>query len=65
LESSDVEHLLYEQGASYVENPVTLIAVVHNQDRSVTVERSQDRLNTGRLAAFIPDQLTFTRRLGG
>jgi hypothetical protein len=64
LEVSDIEGLLSAKGATSITNPVTLVAVVHNFDRTVTVERSQDRLNTGRLAAFIPDGVNITRKAG-
>ena len=64
LEVSDLERLLSLRGAKSISNPITLLAVVHNFDRSVVIERSQDKLNTGRLAAFIPDVLTVTRKLG-
>lgn len=64
LEVSDIEGLLTAKGATSITNPVTLIAVVHNFDRSVVIERSQDRLNTGRLAAFIPDGVNIARKAG-
>lgn len=63
LTVSDLEHLAQVRGARSVTNPIDLIAVIHNFDRSVTVERSQDRLNTGTLAAFIPDVLLVTRNI--
>ena len=62
LEVSDIEKTLLNRGARVVDNPIDLVAVIHNVDRSVTVERSQNKLNTGRLAAFIPDVLLVTRR---
>jgi hypothetical protein len=62
LEVSDVEKILSDRGATSITNPIDLIAVVHNVDRTVTLERSQDKLNTGRLAAFIPDRINITRR---
>lgn len=64
LEVSDLERILSLRGAKSISNPITLLAVVHNFDRSVTIERSQDKLNAGRLAAFIPDVLTIQRKLG-
>jgi hypothetical protein len=64
LEVSDLERLLSLRGAKSISNPITLLAVVHNFDRSIVIERSQDKLNTGRLAAFIPDVLTIQRKLG-
>ncbi len=64
LEVSDLERILSMRGARSITNPVTLLAVVHNFDRSLTMERSQDKINTGRLAAFIPDVLNIARKLG-
>lgn len=61
LESSDLQKLVSDAGATSIENPLELFAVVHNPDRTVVLERSQNRLNTGRLAAFIPDVLTLNR----
>lgn len=62
LESSDIQGLILNKGASYIQNPIDLLAVVYNFDRTVTVVRSQDSLSTGRLAAFVPDAVTLTRR---
>jgi len=63
LEVSDLEGLVRNRGATSMRNPVDLIAVVHPFDRQVTVERSQDRISPGKLAAFVPDVLNITRRL--
>jgi hypothetical protein len=60
---SDLESLVKNRGASSMQNPVDLIAVIHNFDRSITVERSQNKINTGTLAAFIPDVITLNRLL--
>jgi hypothetical protein len=62
LEVSSLEQLASNRGATSVDNPIDLVAVIHNFDRSITVERSQDSLNTGTLAAFIPDVLLITQR---
>lgn len=64
LESSDLVNLAYKNGASSVSSPISLIAVVHNYDRTVTAQRSQDSLNTGRLAAFVADVINVNRRSG-
>lgn len=64
LEVSDLEKILSDRGATSIDNPINLLAVVHNFDRSITVERSQSGLNTGRLAAFIPDRVVLTRKTG-
>jgi len=63
LDSSDVQKRATDRGATYVQNPIDLIAIVHNVDRSVWAQRSQDRLSTGRLSAFIPDRLNITRNV--
>jgi hypothetical protein len=61
LQVSDMEKLAYNRNAVSVDNPIDLIAVIYNVDRTISVERSQDSLNTGRLAAFFPDVLNVTQ----
>jgi len=62
LEASDLQKIVTDRGANYVKNPLDIIAVVHNIDRTVQAARSQDSLTTGRLAAFIPDILNVVRK---
>lgn len=64
LEVGDLTNLAYQRGATGVDNPIDLIAVVHNYDRTVWAQRSQNALNTGRLAAFVADAITVNRRSG-
>lgn len=61
LESSALTDLPRRRGAGRVEAPVELIAVVHNVDRTIRVDRSKDSVSRGRLATFIPDVLTIER----
>jgi hypothetical protein len=61
LDASDIQHIITQRGATYVKNPLSLLALVHGNDRSVWAARSQDRLFTGRLSAFIPDRISVTR----
>lgn len=63
LEVSDITAVFVQRGSDSIQNPITLYGVVYNQDRTVTLERSEDRINVGRLAAFIPDVLNLTRNL--
>jgi hypothetical protein len=63
LESSDVQKIVSDAGATSITNPIDLIAIVHNVDRSVAAARSQNKLTTGRLAAFIPDILNIKRNI--
>lgn len=60
LQATDVAKRI--RGATYVVNPIDLVAVVHAADRGVWLSWSNDRINLdGRLAAFIPDSITLTR----
>jgi hypothetical protein len=62
LESSDIQNIAYRRGAQSVQNPLSLVAIVHHADRTILAQRSENALNTGRLAAFIPDVLNINRR---
>lgn len=64
LEVGDLNDIAYQRGATGVLNPIDLIAIVHNYDRTVQAQRSQNALNTGRLAAFVADRLNVNRRSG-
>lgn len=63
LESSDIQQIISGRGATSIDNPIDIIAVVHYPDRRIYIARSQDKLTTGRLAAFVPDVLNVTRVL--
>lgn len=65
MESSDIQRLVSNRGATSIQNPIDMLAVVYEFDRSITLARSQNALTTGRIAAFIPDQITLTRRVAG
>jgi hypothetical protein len=61
LEASAIGEIPRKRGASRVEMPITLLGVVHQVDRVVRIDRSQDFISRGRLATFLPDELTVTR----
>jgi hypothetical protein len=61
VESSDLQQIVLSKGANSISNPIDLVAVVHDLDRTVYLHRSQDKLTTGRLAAFVPDVIKLTR----
>lgn len=63
LEASDIQQIVLGKGATSIVNPLNLIAVVYSFDRSVIINRSADKLTTGRLSAFIPDAINITRKL--
>jgi hypothetical protein len=63
LDASQLNNICLSNGATSVQNPITLVAVIHNTDRSISVEESEDSLNVGVLAAFIPDVLNVVRNV--
>jgi len=63
LQVSAIEKILSDRNATSITNPLTLYGIIYNTDRTVTLEKSQDRINVGRLAAFIPDLVNLTRSL--
>ena len=62
LESSDLIGIAYRRGATGVISPIDMLAVIHNYDRSIWAQRSQNALNAGRMAAFVADVLNVNRR---
>jgi hypothetical protein len=65
LDASDLQKIVTDRGANYVQNPLDLVAIVHRVDRTMWAQRSQDRLSTGRLSAFISDRITVYRDVSG
>jgi hypothetical protein len=62
LSASDIDFLFRERGeAEDVTMPLGLVAIVHNQDRTISVERSEDALVVGRISHFFPGKLTLSR----
>jgi len=62
LSSSNVQKIFLDRGATDIDNPLDLIAIVHEADRTVTARRSQDAIGTdSRLCTFIPDVLNIVR----
>ena len=62
LDAVCVQNLPMTLGANIVSTPVNLVAVVHNEDRSVVLEQSQDFVGTSRLAGFFVDQLNINQQ---
>jgi hypothetical protein len=60
-ESSDLQNLALRRGATYVQNPINLVAVIHDEERKVSVDRSQDYVTHGRLATFFLGTVTVSR----
>lgn len=63
LQSNDIQRLISKRGATYIANPLELVALVHGLDREIWAQWSTDRINTnGRLAAFMVDSIELLRR---
>lgn len=62
LEASAVSDIPRRRGAQRVEMPITLLGIVHQIDRTIRIDRSQDAISTGRLSTFIKDVLNITRQ---
>ena len=61
VEVSDLEDIARRRSADYVQNPIELIAVVHDAERSISVDRSENYVTKGRLSAFFPGTIEVTR----
>ena len=61
VEVSDLVDIAYSRSATYVETPIELVAVVHDEERKISVDRSEDYVTKGRLATFFPDSITVSR----
>jgi hypothetical protein len=61
FEVSDIAQLLGNIGVHSVQNPVDLIALVHDTDRAIRLQLSQDYLTTTDLSAFFIDDVALTR----
>jgi len=64
LEVGDLNSLAFRRGATSVVNPINMLAVVYNYDRTIWSQRSQDSLSTGRLSAFVADVININRKSG-
>ena len=61
VEVSDLQDIAYKRSATYVQNPIDLVAIIHPEDRKIVVERSQNYVTHGRLATFFPGTISITR----
>lgn len=62
LQSDELIKVIKNRGASSVSSPLDIIAVVHSEDRSIWLDWSKDRINSGRLAAFFSTNIVLTRQ---
>lgn len=63
VESSDIVNLAYRRSADFVSSPIELVAVAHDAERKISVDRSENYVTKGRLATFFPDNVVVTREL--
>lgn len=62
LEASAISDIPRRRGASRVVLPIVLLGIVHNIDRSIQIDRSEDAISRGRLSTFVKDVLNITRQ---
>ena len=65
VEVSDIVNIAYRRSADFVGNPIELVAVAHDEERNITVERSQNYVTRGRLSTFFADSVVVTRESTG
>lgn len=65
VEVSDIINIAYRRSADFVESPLELVAVAHDADRTITVDRSKNYVTRGRLSTFFSDNVVVTRELEG
>ena len=58
VSSSSVQALAKNRGATFVTNPITLLAVTHIEDRTIVVERSTNYVTHGKLSTFFSGVIT-------
>ena len=63
VEVSDIINIAYRRSADFVVSPIELVAVAHDEERNITVERSQNYVTRGRLSTFFSDNIEVTREL--
>jgi hypothetical protein len=62
LDVSDIIGVVTGLGADHVDTPIGLAVLRHQKDRSLDVLVGMDRVETPRLAGFLPGNITVTRR---
>lgn len=62
LDVSDIVGVVTGMNADHVDLPIELAVLRHNKDRSVDVLVGKDRVETPRLAGFLPGNITLVRR---
>jgi len=54
VESSDLQDLARRRGSNFVVNPLEILAVAHDRERRIAVDRSFNFVTKGRLSAWFP-----------
>jgi hypothetical protein len=61
VESSSLQGFAKSRGATYVFNPITLLAVTYDENRKIVVSRSTNRVSHSRLSTFFPGVINITQ----
>jgi hypothetical protein len=63
VEASDMGDIARKRGADYVEHPIELVAIAHDRERKIIVDRSKDYVTKGDLSTFFSGTVAVTREL--
>jgi len=61
VEVDSLQNIAHKRGASSIKNPMELVAIVHDEERNITIDRSEDYVTHGRLSTFFPGTIVVTR----
>lgn len=61
VEVSDIQNLALRRGATYIQNPITLVAITHDENRVIAVVRSKNYVSRSRLATFFAEDITIEK----
>ena len=62
VESSSIQDKAMRRGASSVTNPITLLAVAHDEARQISVDRSYDSVSKGKLSTFFEGDINIKQQ---
>lgn len=63
LDAAEFVRRVQGRSSTSVEVPIEIAAVVHNEDRSVTLERSKGTIGTTRFASYWPESINLSRTI--
>ena len=62
VESSSIQDKAMRRGAAFVTNPITLLAVAHDEARQISVDRSYNSVSKGKLSTFFEGSINIKQQ---